>query len=132
MATNSSTGKMAASRARRAVWLAALLAVWPRAAHGFRAPSHAPCAGVRMAMHSEEARSLGRREAVAASLRYAAAVAVAGRPLQAGAAAAQETVPTFGNVAPVPHQAGQVPGLFQSAKGYGKGSYSFLFKRATR
>jgi hypothetical protein len=68
---------------------------------------------------------------VASSLARAAAAtaAVAGKPAALAAAAPPSAAPTFGNSVPVP-QAGQVPGLFQNAKGYGKGSFAFLSRRA--
>jgi hypothetical protein len=124
-------------RAIALLTMATLLARCPWNAHGFRVPP-SPCAVARMGAPPER-EDMCRREArasVASSLTRAAAaaaVAVAGsradRPADAAAAATPSAAPTFGNAVPVP-QAGQVPGLFQNAKGYGKGSFAFLSRRA--
>jgi hypothetical protein len=52
------------------------------------------------------------------------------RPPPAGAEPAGS--PLMGSATPIPQAGVKVPGLIQSAKGYGKADFSFLSNRATR
>jgi hypothetical protein len=102
----------------------------PWVAHGFRMPP-SPCAGARSVGAPPEGASMCRREAVAwwGARAAAAAAAVAGSGAGMSAAVAAAAIPSGFNAVPVP-QVGQVPGLFQNAKGYGKSSFTFLSRRA--
>ena len=93
----------------------------PPAAHGTRMKAGCGC----------DVAACSRREAISSLAAFSlAAATAAGTPAPACATPA-EAPPTLANMSPVP-QAGQVPGLFQSARGYGKGNFEFLVSRATR